>query len=179
LISQSRGLGDVYKRQAANPGLLSKILNPGKEQSSQFVTAQELNIERQREELQKKEKESKQQIQQQQNMINQLQNQLKLQQVQNLEPQPANAKPPVTLPQTIPANQLRTQTPDVRAPNQVKDILSRIHSLQPTSIKPGATETQDESSSNNDRIVSETNFSESNTKKKAGRKPKQGGISIF
>ncbi len=169
---------------AANPGLVSKILNPAKEDSSQFMTAQEINIERQREELRRKDAESKQQMQQQmqrqmqqqQQLINQLQSQIK---TQNAEPQPANSKPPVTLPPTIPASQLRPNVPDVRAPSEVKNILSRIHSLQPTSIRHSATETQDETSSNNDRLVSESNFSESNPKKKAGRKPKQSGLSIF
>ncbi len=189
--SKLPGLDSVL---SANPGLLSKIINPGKGESSQFMTPQELNIERQREELRKKEAESKNQLQhhmnqqmqqqmQQQQYISQLESQLKQQQQQinqfHSEPQPANSKPPVTLPATIPANQLRPVALDVRAPSQVKDILNRLHSVQPTNIKAGATETQDETSSNNDRLVSEATVSESNPKKRAGRKPKSSGISIF
>jgi hypothetical protein len=189
--SKLPGLDSVL---TANPGLLSKIINPGKSESSQFMTPQELNIERQREELKKKEAESKNKMQhqmnqqmqqqmQQQQYISQLESQLKQQQQQlnqfHSEPQPANSKPPVSLPATIPANQLRPVALDVRAPSQVKDILSRLHSVQPTNIKAGATETQDETSSNNDRLVSEATVSESNPKKRAGRKPKSAGISIF
>jgi hypothetical protein len=91
------------------------------------------------------------------------------------EPQPSNVKTG-TLPPSIPANQLRPVLPDIRAPTQVKDILNRIHNLQPSTIKPSNTETQDETSSNNDRLVSETTLSES---KKKGRKPKKANISIF
>ena len=189
--SKLPGLDSVL---ASNPGLLSKIINPGKAESSQFMTAQELNIERQKEELKIKEAESRQRIQNQmqqqinqQQYISQLESQLHAQKQQinqyHSEPQPANSKPPVTLPQTlpqtIPASQLRPVVPDVRAPSQVKDILNRIHQIQPTNIKAGATETQDETSSNNDRLVSDATVSESNPKKRAGRKPKQSGLSIF
>ena len=88
--------------------------------------------------------------------------------------------PKITLPQTIPANQLRVVVPDVRASNQVKDILNRIHKIQPIDIKAGSTETQDETTSNNDRLISDATLSETNTKKRAvGRKPKQSNISIL
>ena len=178
------------------------------------MTPQELNIERQRDELRKKEAESKaklqqqmqqqqqqmqQQIQQQQQQhqqqqqqqqqqqiqqqqyINQLQSQIQTQQLNNLhinEPQPANSKPSVTLPPSISLSQLRPNVPDIRAPGQVKDILSRIHNLQPN-VKIGNTDTQEETTSNNDRLLSETTLSESNPKKRAGRKPKKAGISIM
>ena len=185
--SKLPGLDSVL---AANPGLLSKIINPGKGESSQFMTAQELNIERQRDELKKKEVESRQKMQSQmqdqlnqQQYISQLESQLNMQKQHinqfHSEPQPANSKPPVALPQTIPANQLRPVTTDVRAPSQVKDILNRIHQIQPTNIKAGATETQDETSSNNDRLVSDATVSESNPKKRAVKKTKQSGLSIF
>jgi hypothetical protein len=187
--SKLPGLDSVL---ASNPGLLSKIINPGKGESSQFMTPQELNIERQKEELKIKEAETRQKMQnqmqnqlhhQQQQYISQLESQVNIQKQQinqfHSEPQPANSKPPVTLPQTIPASQLRTVIPDVRAPSQVKDILNRIHQIQPTNIKAGGTETQDETSSNNDRLVSDATVSETNSKKRPGRKPKQSAISIF
>ena len=191
---------------SSNPGLLSKIMNPGKAESSQFMTPQELNIEKQREELKKKEADNKQKTQQQQmqqqQYIQQLQSQLErqndmLQNQQNQkpsetnnkmfeaalnsnmfssnEPQASNIKTG-TFPSSIPASQLRPVVLDIRAPDQVKDILNRIHNLQPSTIKPSNTETQDESSSNNDRLVSDTTLSES---KKKGRKPKKSSISIF
>lgn len=195
--SQASKLPGLDSVLSSNPGLLSKIMNPGKSESSQFMTQQELNIEKQRVELRKKEAESKQKSQQQQQQyIQQLQNQLKSQQellnqktsensifgavlnsnmFGSSEPQPSNVKTG-TLPQTVPANQLRPIAPDIRAPDQVKDILSRLHNLQPATIKPTNTETQNETSSNNDRLVSETTLSES---KKKGRKPKKSNISIF
>jgi hypothetical protein len=185
--SQSSSLPGLDSVLAANPGLLSKVINPGKKESSQFMTQQEINIEKQREKLKKEELEAKQRERdQQQQYINQLQSQIQIQQQQinnfQTEPQAANSKPPIInntrLPQTIPASQFRSVMPDVRAPNQVKDILSRIHQLQPSNIKNDITEKQDETTSNNDRLVSETNLSESNSKKRPGRKPKQG-ISLF
>ena len=186
--SQSSSLPGLDSVLAANPGLLSKVINPGKKESSQFMTQQEINIEKQREKLKKEEMEAKQRERdQQQQYINQLQSQIQIQQQQinnfQTEPQAANFKPPIInktqLPQTIPASQFRPVIPDVRAPNQVKDILSRIHQLQPSDIKNDITETQDETTSNNDRLVSETNLSEANSKKRPGRKSKQSGISLF
>ena len=41
---------------AANPVLLSKVINPGKKETSQFMTQQEINIERQKEKLKKSQK---------------------------------------------------------------------------------------------------------------------------
>jgi hypothetical protein len=214
--SQASKLPGLDSMLASNPALLSKIINPGKGESSQFMTPQELNIEKQREELRKKEAEAKQKIQQQmqqqmqqqqmqqQSYIEQLQSQLQRQNEmisnqQNLinkssepatygagfsnasynEPQPANSKP-TALPKQIPASQLRPIIPSIQAPDQVKSILDRIHNLKSSNIKPSNTETQDETSSNNDRIVEETTISESNpNKKKTGRKPKKSNISIF
>jgi predicted Zn-dependent protease len=185
---------------ASNPSLLSKIINPGKNESSQFMTPQELNIEKQREELRKREAESKQKMQQQQMSqqvyIEQLQNQIK-QQNEMLskksepssygagfgnfsvgEPQPANSKMS-GLPKQIPSNQLRPNIPDIRAPEQVKNILDRLHNINPSN-RPTNTDTQDESSSNNDRIIEESTVSESNSnKRKQMKKVKKSNISIF
>ena len=179
---------------AANPGLLSKIMNPKKNDESQFMTAQEVNIMKQKEDFKKKDNETKIKMQQQQIAMMQMQEQLKKQQDMldkqtkvnssqsvndilssrtfNSEPMAANAKP-APLPQTISANQLRPNIPDIRAPDQVKDILNRLH------MKQSNNDTQDETSSQNDRLVSETTLSESNPKKKPQRKLKKGGISIF
>jgi len=201
--SQASKLPGLDSVLSSNPGLLSKIMNPKKTESSQFMTPQELNIEKQREELKKKETESKQKTQQQ--YIQQLQKQLEkqnemLQNQQNIlnqkvsetnnkmfgaslnsnmfnsnEPQASNFKTgSITIP--IPASQLRPIIPDIRAPEQVKDILNRLHNVQSSTIKSSNTETQDETSSNNDRLLSDTTLSES---KKKGRKSKKSNISIF
>jgi hypothetical protein len=198
--SQSNKLPGLDSMLASNPSLLSKIINPGKNESSQFMTPQELNIEKQREELRKREAESKQKMQQQQMSqqvyIEQLQNQIK-QQNEMLskksepssygagfgnfsigEPQPANSKMS-GLPKQIPSNQLRPNIPDIRAPEQVKNILDRLHNINPSN-RPTNTDTQDESSSNNDRIIEESTVSESNSnKRKQMKKVKKSNISIF
>ena len=162
---------------ASNPNLLSKVLNP-KSESSQFLSPTELNIEKQRNELKKKDAESRQlqqqQIQQLQEQINKQQSLLNAQ----AEPVASNFKNGL-FPQQIQTNELRQNIPNIRAPDQVKDILSRIHKLEPTAIKQSNTETQDETSSNNDRLISDSTFSESNVKKRQNRKPRRANISIM
>jgi hypothetical protein len=186
----SKGLG-LDSMLAANPGMLSKIINPGNKETSQFVSPQELNIQQQKEELKKRDVELKlkQQMAQQQMQMQQMQKQMEQMQNNNAaqydtsssignilnsqifnEPVAANAKP---LPKSISANQLKVERPNIRAPDQVKDILSRIHNVQST-IKSGNTETQDETSSQNDRLVSETTLSENNPRRRMARKKKAG-----
>jgi hypothetical protein len=207
--SQAAKLPGLDSVLSANPGLLSKIIGPGKRESSQFMTPQELNIEKQKEELKKKEKEAKimqqQQINQlqeqvrkqneliikQQNMINQKKSDLDHSNkfissgmnvpdyTSNLfNVQAANAKKE-TLPPTIPIQQLKPNIPDIRAPENVKDILNRIHNLQPKN-KLSNTETQDDTTSNNDRLVSEITITDSNSKRKQPKRQlKKANISII
>ena len=92
------------------------------------------------------------------------------------EPMAANAKPS-PLPAAIPASQLKPQSFDIRAPDQVKDILGRLHNIQGSNMRGNNTETQDETSSQNDRLVSETNVSES--RKKQIAKKKKSNIAII
>jgi len=175
--SQSSKLPGLDSVLAANPGLLSSIINPSKN-SSQFMTQQEINIERQKNDHKKKEANEKlqmqQQLKQQQQYINQLQSQM-----QKFDQQPATGNPSSTLPPTIQASLLRPAAPDIRAPDQVKEILNRIHNIQPSSINMSITETQDDSSSNNDRLLSETTLSDGNPRKRAVRKTKKSAISII
>ena len=193
--SQAAKLPGLDSVLSSNPGLLSKIMNTGKAKSSQFMTAQELNIEKQREELKKKESESRQKQQQmQQQQIQQLQaqinkqNQILQNQKQNQNtPEPTQSMFEAAMNSNMfgsnnpQASNIKTDNiprviPDIRAPDQVKNILDRIHNIQPSSIKQSNTETQDETSSNNERLVSETTLSES---KKKGRKSKKSSISIL
>jgi hypothetical protein len=190
--AQLPGLGAVL---ASNPDLLSKVINPRKE-TSQFISPQEFNIQKQKEELKKREMEYKEQnknnqyiqmlqeqlkkqnetIQSQQQMLNQTNTfsaALNSHMFSGEGPQPANVK--TTLPATVPASQLRPNIPNIRAPDQVKDILNRIHDIKATN-KPSNTETQDDTTSNNDRLISETNVSEA---RRRGRKPQKAAISIF
>jgi hypothetical protein len=175
--SQSSKLPGLDSVLASNPGLLSSIINPTKN-SSQFMTQQEVNIERQRNEQKKKEANDKlqlqQQLKQQQQYINQLQTQAK-----KFEQQPATGNPSGTLPPTINASLLKPMAPDIRAPDQVKEILNRLHNIQPGTINMSVTDTQDDSSSNNDRLISETTLSDGNPRKKAVRKTKKSAISII
>ena len=65
-------------------------------------------------------------------------------------------------------------TPDIRAPENVQEILNRIKHIQQTSNSiNNTTETQE--SIINDRLVSDSTLSEN---KKRGRKPKKPLISI-
>jgi hypothetical protein len=64
--------------------------------------------------------------------------------------------------------------PEIRAPSNVQDILSRIKSIQQNNNND-TTETQEETTTNNDRLVSESTYSDN---KKRGRKPKKSVISI-
>jgi hypothetical protein len=149
--------------------MIKKMMAGNKKESSQFMTPQEINLERQNEMLRRAETEAKLRAQQeQQQYIKKLEEQVRQQQQQ--EPMASNSfiRKDI-LPPQISVDQLRPN----KTPDEVKNILSRIHSIQKSN-----TETQDETSSNNDRLLSESNVSES-TPSKRGRKPKKSGISIF
>jgi hypothetical protein len=136
-----------------NPDLVSKLLNPQKPQS-QFMSAQEINIQKQRALLQQRERELKQKQQNNVSFMNPPSMPAPRQTVS--EPQAANES----------SNRInQNSVPEIRAPSNVQDILNRIKQSQ---ANIGTTDTQDETSSNNDRIVSDVNVSES----KKGRKPK-------
>ena len=132
-----------------NPELISKLINPQKPKSN-FMTPQEINIERQRTLIQQKEKELKQQ------------QQMKKEPNVNFMTKPS--MPP-------PAQQMGPRISEIRVPDNVKDILNRIKTS--TSLA-GTTDSQDDSASNNDRIVSDMNVSDS----KRGRKAKIPSILI-
>ena len=119
-----------------NPDLISRLINPQK-QKSQFMSEQELNIQKQRELIQQKEKEFKQQ------------------QTEKImrEPAPSNQS----------SNKILSKgVPEIRVPPNVQDILNRIKNVQ---ANTGNTDTQDETSSNNDRLISDTNISNKKNKK--------------
>ena len=166
LISASAGAFHFSKSQSSipgleqtlsrNPELVSKLLNPQKPQS-QFMSAQELNIQKQRVLLQQREKELKQKNNN--NVSFTTPSQTGVSNNSILEPHAANES----------SNKLhQTGVPEIRAPANVQEILNRIK--QSTT---GATDTQDETSSNNDRIVSDVNVSDGTvSESKKGRKPK-------
>jgi hypothetical protein len=155
--SQSANLPGLDSLLSSNPGLLSKIINPSKSDKSQFMTPQEINIEKQKAELKKNQN--------------------------NKQPQMQPAQIPKQTAFTAFGNDspnVNSNQPTIKAPDRVKEILSRIHNIQATNIKSSNADTQDETSSNNDRIVSESTMSDSNpNKKKYVKKPKKAGISIL
>jgi hypothetical protein len=161
--------------------MVRKMMAGGGKETSQFMTAQEVNLERQAEMLKRKEMESKMKAQaEQQNYIKKLEEQVRTMQQSSSEPQAVNSSiRNLSMPPQIPIDQLRPN----KTPDEVKDILNRLHSYpkidKPTDNKSSFnTETQDDTSSNNDRLLSESNVSES-TPNKRGRKPKKSNISIF
>jgi hypothetical protein len=176
-LSNIPGLDKVLKN---NPDMISKLV-AGKEKSSQFMTEQELNIERQRAELQEKERQMKQQLRDQQIQNQRLkdqllknneihQDQLKTQQENKQQVSSnesyRNAHHPINLNaghpnNLIPNNDVRP-IPKIVKNDTVSDILGRLHSRD---NNDNDTETQEETS-NNDRIVSDSET------KKRGRKKK-------
>ena len=152
----------VSQSQASS--VLNGVLNSKKE-TSQFMTEQEINLERIRNELKNKQQpQQQQQFQPQQQQFQPQQQQFQPQQQQQMEePVPANAKPRMPSP--------RPTMPSIKTPDNVKDILSRIHNLQPSGVKTklnNNTDTQEESATN-DRLLSESTLSDS-VKRKAKSK---------
>ena len=98
---------------SSNPGLLNKIINGNSKESSQFMTPQELNIEKQKEKIKKNEIDNKNHILQQQNYIKELQH--KMQQQQNFI-------------ETIAQNQNKN-IPDEKSCEKCARLLRYIHRL--------------------------------------------------
>jgi len=146
----------------SNPGLLSKIINP-KKQNSQFMSPQEINIEKQKTELNKKEQLHKKNI-----------NELKIQQ-NNIMNFKSNNIP-------IASND---KFNNITVPDDVKNILNKIHNQKQQNnehfIKQNL-DTQEELSSNNDRLLSETTITVSDNNQKKilhPKKIKKSAIQIF
>jgi hypothetical protein len=170
-------LGGMPGVGSAATGMLNKMMaNPKKD--SQFMSPQEINLEKQKQMLREKEKEIKQKKNQQQ--MNQFNNKPQTNQFNNI---PVNQFNNTSVNQfnTTPMQQFTQNTsltrdiPDIRAPENVQEILSRIkHIQQNNNSLNNTTETQEESTIN-DRLVSDSTLSEN---KKRGRKPKKSLISI-
>ena len=147
-------------------GMLGKMAANNKN-TSKFMSPQELNIEKQKELIREREKELKEQRKNQSNF-----NYAPSQPTQqSFNPTSQTFNPPTTSFNT--QGSLSRNMPEIRAPDNVQEILSRIKKIQAT--KTNSSETQEESTINNDRLVSESTFSDN---KKRGRKPKKPVISI-
>lgn len=153
--STFKNLPGVDKVLQNNPDLIAKMMNPQKE-SSQFMTEQEINIERQRKAMIEKEKELKRKAREQQESVNTANN---INTFQNKQYAPVNTSQPINTP---PVNNNQTS---IKAPMNVKDILNRLHNSDNNS-----SDTQDDTSSNNDRIVGTSSMNSSERRK--GRKKK-------
>ena len=157
-------------------GIAQKIASMGKE-TSKFKSEQELNIERMRDEMREKDRQMKEMMR------------------NNMKPQGANmSQGPVSGPATnltnnrgapvsfannltnsIPINamgnpsqliQNRDTRPLIQTPSTVKDVLNRLHNREKDL---DTIDTQDETTTNNDRLLSDMSASES--KKKGKKKP--------
>lgn len=128
-------LGGMPGVSSVASGMINKMMAPTKK-DSQFMSAQELNLEKQKQMLREKDMKQKSQVN------NQMHN-----------------------------SSMSRDAPDIRAPENVQEILSRIKHIQQNN---NTSDTQEESTIN-DRLVSDSTLSEN---KKRGRKPKKSLISI-
>jgi hypothetical protein len=149
--STFKNLPGVDKILQNNPDLISKMMNPQKE-SSQFMTEQEINIERQRKNILEKEKQMRRGQNQQQPVVNNVSS------FQNNQFAPVNNNQQINTPPV--------QGGGIKAPMNVQDILNRLHNSE----NNNSSDTQDENSSNNDRLVASTSLNSS--EKRKGRKKK-------
>ena len=144
-----------------NPELISRLINPQK-QKSNFMSPQEMNIEKQKE----KEKEMRQQMREQQQQMQQMQQQMQRQQAQQM-PIQMQQQMPVQAPKPSFMNaptlgEPRKTVSEINVPDNVRAILNRIKT---STTLAGTTDTQ-ESVSNNERLLSVENASESKKGKK-------------
>ena len=177
-FSKIPGLDGVLK---SNPDLVAKMINP-KKKTSRFMTEQEINLERQNEEAIKREQDARlrrnnpappqpipvQRVPVQRNSVN-----------FNVQPSAPTMKKNHNYGNTQNAHQSVDfdKVPSIKPPEDVKSILSRLHAraADNDTSKVGNT-TQEETSSNNDRILTDetlTSDTQGNkVKRKRGRKKK-------
>jgi|UniRef100_A0A6C0IVG8 hypothetical protein len=153
--STFKNLPGVDKILQNNPDLIAKMMNPQKE-SSQFMTEQEISLEKQKQAILDREKERRQTTRAPVNNTTNFKN-------NNFAP--INAKQTINTPS-------ESQNPGIKAPMNVQDILNRLHKSENNS---NSSETQEETSSNNDRIISKNspiNSSVNSSDRVKGRKKK-------
>ncbi len=214
-------LGSLPASVGASAGSVLGGMMSNKQKPSQFMSAQEVNLEQQKKMmkerdlmLKQKQKESlmnnaKNNISQQAfnvgNMLNQQQmsnmnNQQQMSNMNNQQQMPnmnnqqqmpnmnnqqqmsnmnnqqqmPNMNNQFTIPVMAPTGNSR-DIPDIRAPDNVAEILSRIKNIQ-SKANINSTETQEENSSNNDRLLSDATISTSDPMKKRGRKPSKAPL---
>ena len=172
-------LGGIPGVSSAATGMIGKMMT-GDKKESQFMSPQEINLEKQKQLLREREKQLRQQ--QAQNKANKQMPQQIPQQMPQQMPQQSFDQQQLNQnytmnPPLIP--QFRSNTrdiPDIRAPANVNEVLSRIQKINKNNTSINTTETQEESTTNNDRLVSESTFSDNRTRNM--RKSKKPVISI-
>jgi hypothetical protein len=172
-------LGGIPGVSSAATGMIGKMM-AGDKKESQFMSPQEINLEKQKQLLREREKQLRQQLAQNktsnQQMPRQMPQQTPQQMNQSFDQQQINQNYTMQ-PPSIP--QFRSNTrdvPEIRAPENVQEILSRIQTINKNNTSINTTETQEESTTNNDRLVSDSTYSDN--KKRGGRKAKKPVISI-
>jgi len=170
-LANMPGLDKMYQQ---NPDFVARMINPQKQQS-QFMTQQEINLEAQRKAAIERERQNRNRVRQ-----NQMQKPAQQRPVRHV---PAN--PPVTK-RTAQASETSKKenndmsyqnafapiggnntmdiddklTANIKAPENVEEILKRLHSrAEEKSVKLNV-ETQEETSSDNDRIISDSTMTE-------------------
>jgi len=184
-------LGGIPGVSSAATGIIGKMMT-GDKKESQFMSPQEINLEKQKQLLREREKQLRQQ--QAQNKANkqtsqifnqQMPQQMPQQMAQQMSQQMAQQMPQKSFdqqqlnqdytmnPPSLP--QFRSNTrdvPEIRAPENVQEILSRIKTINKNNASINTTETQEESTTNNDRLVSESTYSDNKKRGKGkGKKP--------
>ena len=124
-------------------------MNPQKE-SSQFMTEQEINLEKQRKSVIEREKQQRNRTKP---ATQTPMNSFKSNQYAPVDKKPKAQSPPV----------------EIKAPMNVQDILNRLHKSE-NNNSSATSETQEETSSHNDRIVNSSSMNSS--ERRRGRKKK-------
>jgi hypothetical protein len=162
-------------------GIAQKIASMGKAPESKFMSEQELNIKRQRDEMREQDRLMKERMKQNSQQMPLRQNQAPIQNTSAPKQFPpeqsfTNAKAPVNFSKQFdPTDFTPGGPPNLLIPNNdtrplinqnqtVKDVLNRLHNRN-----VDTQDTQEETTTNNDRLLSDTTASES---KKRGRKKK-------
>ena len=167
-------LGNIPGASSITSGVLGKMMSSNKK--SNFMTPQEINLENQKKILKEREQQLKNaQFQQQKQQQYQKQYQFYQQQKEHEheEEEEEQKQPPKQNNQSF--KSASRDLPNMKSNENVQEILNRIKVIQ----QNNTTETQEETTSNNDRLISDSTISDIN-KKPLGRnkKPKKSILSI-
>ena len=176
---QSMPMADQFMK--SKPDFVARMINPERQQS-QFMTQQEINMEQQRQAAIQREKQQRMRKQTQVKRATPIVPNAPKKIVKKVNKQPENLYQNAHHPITKSSETKEKVDINIKAPENVQDILKRLHAkAENNSSKPSvktsinSIETQDETSSDNDRIVSDTTLTsdtEGNKVKRRGRKKK-------